>query len=65
MSEKVRNYTKHSIEICRNCHGAGVTFETAEAIGNHTAEPETCNVCRGSGRVDKELQIPTTIRPHI
>lgn len=26
MSEKVRNYDKESIEVCRNCKGTGVAY---------------------------------------
>ena len=26
MSEKVRNYEKESIEVCRNCKGTGIAY---------------------------------------
>lgn len=30
MSEKVRNYDKESIEVCRNCKGTGVAYTEPE-----------------------------------
>ena len=30
MSEKVRNYEKESIEVCRNCKGTGIAYTVPE-----------------------------------
>lgn len=36
MSEKVRNYEKESIEVCRNCKGTGIAYTVPEF--HHTGE---------------------------
>lgn len=67
MSEKVRNYDKESIEVCRNCKGTGVAYTLPEfhPYGKEDApEPYECPVCQGSGRVKKTLNIEITIEPY-
>ena len=60
MSEKVRNYEKESIEVCRNCKGTGIAYTVPEfhPYGREDdPQPYECPVCRGSGRVKKTLNI--------
>lgn len=67
MSEKVRNYEKESIEVCRNCKGTGIAYTVPEfhPYGREDdPQPYECPVCRGSGRVKKTLNIEITIEPH-
>lgn len=37
MSEKVRNYEKESIEVCRNCKGTGIAYTRYRSF-THTGE---------------------------
>lgn len=67
MSEKVRNYDKESIEVCRNCKGTGVAYTVQEfhPCGKEDdPRPYECPVCRGSGRIKKTLNIEITIEPY-
>lgn len=67
MSEKVRNYEKESIEVCRNCKGTGIAYTVPEfhPYGREDdPQPYECPVCRGSGRVKKTLNIEITIEPY-
>lgn len=67
MSEKVRNYEKESIEVCRNCKGTGIVYTVPEfhPYGREDdPQPCECPVCRGSGRVKKTLNIEITIEPY-
>ena len=67
MSEKVRNYDKESIEVCRNCKGTGVAYTVPEfhPYGKEDdPQPYECPVCQGSGRVKKTLNIEITIEPY-
>lgn len=67
MSEKVRNYNKESIEVCRNCKGTGVAYTVPELhpCGKEDdPQPYECPICRGSGRVKKTLNIKITIEPY-
>lgn len=67
MSEKVRNYDKESIEVCRNCKGTGVAYTVPEfhPYGKEDDPiPYKCPVCNGSGRVKKRLKIEITIEPY-
>jgi len=59
MSEKVRNYEKESIEVCRNCKGTGIAYTVPEfhPYGREDdPQPYECPVCRGSGRVKKDAE---------
>lgn len=67
MSEKVCNYEKESIEVCRNCKGTGIAYTVPEfhPYGREDdPQPYECPVCRGSGRVKKTLNIEITIEPY-
>lgn len=67
MSEKVRNYDKESIEVCRNCKGTGVAYMVPKfhPYGKEDdPQPYECPVCRGSGRVKKTSNIRITIEPY-
>lgn len=67
MPEKVRNYDKESIEVCRNCKGTGVAYTEPEfhPYGKEDdPQPYECPVCQGSGRVKKTLNIKITIEPY-
>lgn len=67
--EKVRQYEYKEIEICRNCGGAG--YVTPKVEGNFLLRrlqcPErkvTCDVCDGSGRVEKTKSITIKVKPY-
>ena len=63
MSEKVRNYEKESIEVCRT--GIAYTVPEFHPYGREDdPQPYECPVCRGSGRVKKTLNIEITIEPY-
>jgi DnaJ-class molecular chaperone len=55
--QKVREYHKNTIEICRNCGGTG---RDRSVLGLIKSE---CPVCDGSGRVEKTTDITITVRP--
>ncbi|MBQ8958874.1 MAG: hypothetical protein IJ057_10350 [Bacteroidales bacterium] len=65
--EKVRQYESKRIEICRNCGGTG--HVTPKVEGNFLLRrlqcPERlvpCDVCDGSGRVEKTINIAITVK---
>jgi DnaJ-class molecular chaperone len=60
MCKKERTYDKVRIEVCRNCHGAGLIH--ADADGN--PKLSKCPICGGSGRVKKTVNIDITIEPY-
>lgn len=57
--EKIREYRKATVELCRNCSGRGYVtedydFEHEDVLSQtvvHTTHP--CPVCEGRGRVWK------------
>ncbi len=58
MCKKERTYDKVRIEVCRNCHGAGLTKADNEP------RPTRCPVCGGSGRVKKTVHIDLEVEPY-
>ena len=67
--EKVRKYESRKTEVCRNCGGTG--HVTPKVEGNcllrriqDANRQVTCDVCCGSGRVDKTTEITITVEPH-
>lgn len=65
--EKVRQYKSDRIEICLNCGGKGMVNPKVE--GNWLLRrmqcPDrtvTCDVCNGTGRVEKHVDITVTVR---
>lgn len=64
--EKVRQYESTKIEICRNCKGSGMVH--AQLEGNWLIRRmqsdlvATCDVCNGTGRVEKHTDITVTVR---
>lgn len=64
--EKVRKYESRKIEICRNCGGSGMVHPQVE--GNWLLRrmqcPDrlvACDVCGGTGRVRKLVEITVTV----
>jgi DnaJ-class molecular chaperone len=58
MCKKERTYEKERIEVCRNCHGAGLApTDDGQVSGK-------CPVCGGSGRIKKRVNIEITIEPY-
>lgn len=62
MSEKVRNYNKENIEVCRNCKGVGTVY--ASNLDAEEEKPYKCPVCDGGGRIKKTLKIEIIIEPY-
>lgn len=59
-STKEREHTSERIELCRNCGGTGL----ADDAGLLTVRKVTCQVCKGSGRIDKTIRVNVTIKPY-
>ena len=65
--EKRTEFTRNTIEVCRNCKGTGIAYTVPEfhPYGREDdPQPYECPVCRGSGRVKKTLNIEITIEPY-
>ena len=66
--EKERQYQFDRTEVCRNCGGTG--RKAAKAEGNwllrrmqqKQAAEATCDVCNGTGRVEKHTEINITVK---
>lgn len=48
------------VEICRNCHGLGLTDESSL----FRREKGRCPVCNGTGRVVKTITLAIEVRPY-
>lgn len=59
--EKVTNFRRDTVEVCRNCHAEGVVHKAEE--GKHYGS-EVCPVCGGSGLVRKLIEGRVTVEPH-
>ena len=63
LKEYLRNGStkeRERIELCRNCGGTGL----ADDAGLLTVRKVTCQVCKGSGRIDKTIRVNVTIKPY-
>ena len=59
--EKRREFTRNTIEVCRNCKSEGkVTMETPFAKNTKV----TCPICGGSGLVRKHIEGFVSVEPH-
>ena len=65
--EKERQYQFDRIEVCRNCGGSGMVHPQVE--GNwllrrmqDAGRLVACDVCNGTGRVEKHTEITITVR---
>ena len=68
--EKERQYQFTKIEICRNCGGTGVVEPEREwrlkrvmGLPPKVASGQ-CEVCQGSGRVEKHTEITIRVKPY-
>lgn len=59
--EKERHYEFEMIERCRNCHGSGHAVTRRGLFGSRFG---VCEVCKGSGRVQKVRHITIMIKPY-
>lgn len=58
--EKRREFTRDTIEVCRNCKADGMV-EVESFNGGHKA---TCPICGGSGLVRKHIEGSVTVEPY-
>ena len=61
---KVRQYTFRKIEICRNCGGTGLIALEGRIKVTDNECLEICDVCEGSGRVDKKTEITIEVESY-
>ncbi len=61
---KVRRYNFRRTEICRNCQGTGEVFVKYHPCIGPDPLTEPCEVCGGSGRVNKSTSVEITIEPY-
>lgn len=58
--EKRREFTRDTIEVCRNCKAEG-KVEVDSFNGRHRV---TCPICSGSGLVRKHIEGSVAIEPY-
>lgn len=58
--EKRREFTRDTIEVCRNCKAEG-KVEVESFSGSHKVK---CPVCGGSGLVRKHIEGSVTVEPY-
>lgn len=58
---KRTEFTRDTIEVCRNCKAEGVVYGRAEDGRSHIRE--ICPVCCGSGLVSKHIEGFVTVEP--
>lgn len=58
--EKRREFTRNTVEVCRNCKADGKVM--AESFAGH--DKVTCPICGGSGLVRKHIEGYVTIKPY-
>lgn len=60
--EKRTEFTRDSLEVCRNCKAEGSVYRRTEDGSRHIRE--ICPVCCGSGLVRKHIEGFVSIEPH-
>lgn len=60
--EKRREFTRDTIEVCRNCKAEG-KVEVDMFSGNSKATVD-CPICGGSGLVRKHIEGSVTVEPY-
>ena len=60
--EKRREFTRNTVEVCRNCKADGKV--EVEMFNGHSHEEVPCPVCGGSGLVRKHIEGYVTIKPY-
>lgn len=58
--EKRRDFTRDTIEVCRNCKAEG-TVEVDSFNGSHKVK---CPICGGSGLVRKHIEGYVAVEPY-
>lgn len=59
--EKRTEFTRNTIEVCRNCKAEG-KVEIESFNGRHKA---TCPICGGSGLVRKHIEGFVSVEPYV
>ncbi|MGL5683606.1 MAG: hypothetical protein ACRDDZ_11240 [Marinifilaceae bacterium] len=63
MEVKVTSKTNYrKLDICKRCEGKGKVSVCTTIYPSREYEYVTCEICEGSGMIEKHLEV--TIRPH-
>ena len=60
--EKRKEFTRDTIEVCRNCKSEGKV--DVEMPGGYFKTKTTCPICGGSGLVRKHIEGFVSVEPH-
>lgn len=60
--EKRREFSRDTIEVCRNCRSEGEVWGDEDIYCN--IQRVTCPVCGGSGLVRKRIEGTVTVEPY-